>query len=557
MKRVLGIAKNQLSDLSAEDPEDNVDTCNWRYTLTFSFKSRDPNVYIEGVTLVSANMLDVTDQVVNTNCIQFEVEIVIRATAANTNNNTSLEAVTSTLEIAAVLLSEQKDKINSQIRTTDAAYNSVSLGLLAMEIGGGIARPPPLPGIDDTCSEDASSFLSTKGRKDVQHYGVSSTFTKSAIWKMRLVTPLTVKTTSIGGARAALGATLVSLEISHSNDHSFPVIVKSIAFYSGHSRLYRVDDEKKLNKKLTPMQEIDPMAATAAAAARRSFTATSTPRTGETLQLNASVGGDSSLTMTSMLGGSNAVLDMTRHVRWAYAQGTAPTLPITLYPHETVSTVVQIDAGEDLRSRTFVSPVAITAVVVENNGQHSTTSVIAADATWTTERVAVVPADALRVDLSLRESRYKVGAPLVISIRVLNLSNEDRNLMLLMAKDESSNSNETSSYGAPLRTNKPGNRGYSVNTAVVSEVNGYTFGVWGLSGDDDGTTRQNRDHELLAVDAALLLGDVKGQHSIEAELRFVPLREGTLDVPNLKLYDKAHGKWYNCIHCLKIVAAAS
>ena len=66
---------------------------------------------------------------------------------------------------------------------------------------------------------------------------------------------------------------------------------------------------------------------------------------------------------------------------------------------------------------------------------------------------------------------------------------------------------------------------HSFNTAVVSEVNGYTFGVWGLSGDDDGTTRHHRDHELLAVDAALLLGEVKGQHSIEAELRFVPLRE--------------------------------
>ena len=69
------------------------------------------------------------------------------------------------------------------------------------------------------------------------------------------------------------------------------------------------------------------------------------------------------------------------------------------------------------------------------------------------------------------------------------------------------------------------------NMAVSLEVNGYTLGVWGLSGDDDGTTWHHRDHELLAVDAALLLGEVKGQHSIEAELRFVPLWEGTLDVP--------------------------
>jgi len=42
---------------------------------------------------------------------------------------------------------------------------------------------------------------------------------------------------------------------------------------------------------------------------------------------------------------------------------------------------------------------------------------------------------------------------------------------------------------------------------VVSEVNGYTFGVWGLSGGDDGTTRHHRhhrDHKLLAMDAAIV-----------------------------------------------------
>jgi len=49
---------------------------------------------------------------------------------------------------------------------------------------------------------------------------------------------------------------------------------------------------------------------------------------------------------------------------------------------------------------------------------------------------------------------------------------------------------------------------------------------------------------------------VKGQHTMDAELRFVPLREGTLDVPNLRLYDKLSQKWYSCVHMLKIVAAA-
>jgi hypothetical protein len=122
------------------------------------------------------------------------------------------------------------------------------------------------------------------------------------------------------------------------------------------------------------------------------------------------------------------------------------------------------------------------------------------------------------------------------------LSLESRDLMLLMAKDEQK--------GFTPKDD-------AVNTAVVSEVNGYAFGVWGISGEDDGTVRLNRDHELLAVDAALLLGEVMGQHAADAELRFVPLREGTLKVPNWKLYDKFAGRWYNCVHTLKIVAKAN
>ena len=235
------------------------------------------------------------------------------------------------------------------------------------------------------------------------------------------------------------------------------------------------------------------------------------------------------------------VIDMSQYVKWGFVGGTEPNLPLTIKRHEAYSTVLTIDAGEDLRSRSFFSPISVTAAV------DSGSSVVeSADAQWTTGRVAVEPADAFRIDLSLQQSSAcYVGAPLVVALRVLNLSTETRDLMLLMAKDD-----ETSN--ASLATPKHG----SVNTAIVSEVNGYTFGVWGLSSDDDGTIRHNRDHELLAVDAALLLGEVKAQHSVDAELRFVPLREGTLDVPNLKLYDKTEGKWYNCMHMLKIVAAA-
>ena len=549
MQRILSIARRQLSDPPKDGGEAVVvsNANDFQLSLMFQFKSRDTDILVEGVTLVSARI--VSEEAGNESVVLFELEIMIRSTADCADKYHSYQrAVTSTLEISAVLVCEDEEEESNRISVSEAQYNSFHLGLLSLEMGGGIVRTPSLRYSKDSENFDESRVSSSDTRKPAkvsQRCGIFLTHTKPTLWNLRLVMPLFVQTTSMGGARAALGATLVSLNISHSNNHPFSVIIKSIAFYSGHSRLYQHEEDKRYSKKMSPTASV--------AAVRRTFSA-STPRGDSALSLSPSTVSDPQ-SLTSMLSGSNAVIDMTRHVRWSYAQGTAPTLPITLLPHEAINTVIQIDAGEDLRSRTFLSPVAVTAVVLDNNNHFSTASVITADAVWTTERVAVVPADALRVDLTLRESRYKVGAPLVISIRVLNLSNEDRNLMLLMAKDER-NSGYTSSSNRGLGS-RSNTRGYAVNTAVVSEVNGYTFGVWGLSGDDDGTTRQNRDHELLAVDAALLLGDVKGQHSVEAELRFVPLREGTLDVPNLKLYDKAHGKWYNCIHCLKIIAAAS
>ena len=37
----------------------------------------------------------------------------------------------------------------------------------------------------------------------------------------------------------------------------------------------------------------------------------------------------------------------------------------------------------------------------------------------------------------------------------------------------------------------------AVTTAVVLEFNGYTFGVWGLSGVDDGTTRDKQNYKVV------------------------------------------------------------
>lgn len=306
---------------------------------------------------------------------------------------------------------------------------------------------------------------------------------------LNMTSALCVSVRNVSGSSG--GSTLVSLTIRHSNTHSEPVTITNIALHPGHSRAD------------LPYSKTD----------------------------------------HSMPGGETSVTDMSRFVKWGYAPRTEPQLPLVLHPNNAYSTVLTIDAGQDLRSRSFVSPISVTAAV--GSSSNTVVVVVATEAQWTTGRVAVEPADAFRVDMNVAQQFNYVGAPLVVSLRVMNLSTKTRDLMLLMAKDDDKNT-----------MTSPQRQSGTVTAAVVSQVNGYTFGVWGLSEDDDGTKRQNRDHDLLAVDAALLLGEVKGQHSVDAELRFVPLREGTLDVPNLKLYDKTEGKWYNCVHKLQIVATA-
>lgn len=455
------------------------------------------------------------------------------------------------LSVQAVFsMREVQPKINSRIpvspRTAAPEFiGDLSLGLLALEAGNTVID---YHSHTNTSSASFSNVVVETKRIRSQPQFIS----------LKAMNPITLTVREVGGARAATGATLVSLTVAHSNVHDHPVTINNLALHPGHSR------EAKSSSPLyiTP---------TSTSTCNSNGTASNNNNTHShshfhyypTLTIyNTSVDPPIVTFNKSMQGGEADIIDMSRHVRWGYAPGTAPTLPITLNKHEAFSTVIKIDASDNLVSRTLITPIAVVAEIGKDRSLAST------DARYTTSRVAEELSDAFRIDMSLREARYRVGAPLVVSLRVLNLSNEDRDLMLLMAKDEDKNQQRTNTNPSYFRKDSQMHlmmgmgepqqpKQFSVNTAVVSEVNGYTFGVWGLAGDDDGTTRHNRDHELLAVDAALLLGEVKAQHSIEAELRFVPLREGTLDVPNLKLYDKLSEKWYSCVHMLKIVASAS
>jgi hypothetical protein len=357
------------------------------------------------------------------------------------------------------------------------------------------------------------------------------------IVEVTLTDALAIDVTSVTGPTT--GRTLVSLVMRHPNTHQEPVTVTNIALHPGHSRL----------------------------------------------ELPAPPGATQNHTPT------HTVADMSKCVQWGYAPKTQPRLPLVLYPQGAFATILTVDAMEHMRSRTFKSPVSVTAVVgtvnanptITEEGNTTTkipTTISTADAQWTTGRLAQEPSDAFRIDMQLQNKEFYVGEPFTIFLRVKNLSAEARDMMLLVAKDsdkqqsnatltttsstqalatpttnnlnvKSSNPAATNSAAAaqtPPRSSVP-------NTAVVSEVNGYTFGVWGLIADADNPVfRLDRDQDLLAIDAALLLGEVKGHHSVEAQLRFNPLREGTLDVPNMQLFDKRNRKWYYCTHKLNIVA---
>jgi hypothetical protein len=264
---------------------------------------------------------------------------------------------------------------------------------------------------------------------------------------------------------------------------------------------------------------------------------------------------------------------MTKSVQWGYTPMTELSLPLTLHPREAYSTVLFVNAGEEMMSRFFISPVSVTGVVgsVNNDGsgdgkdrdKESRSSydqcrvVVAGDAHWTTELVAVEPADAFRVQMTVQQPLVHLGEPMIIKFRIFNLSLDSRNLMLLVSREQSQVPSHQVGYGgSTLSASKSTSVGKveTVNAAVVSEANGYTFGVWGILGDDDGIVRLNRDFDLLAIDSALMLGNLQGQHAVDAELRFVPLRLGRLQVPDWKLYDKVANRWYTCSHNLSVVA---
>ena len=339
--------------------------------------------------------------------------------------------------------------------------------------------------------------------------------TPPLIFDAILLSPLRLAVREVPGARGATGSTLVEVTVEHPTDcHDEVVTVTGISFHPGQSRLwsgdtndfpdddddYDDDEEDGYDDNTLSRIGVDESGrgsgvidredgSTTHGGAGTSTSMSSYGRSDRRAAIaSASVARRAASSTAaegrSMQGGELSVIDMSRRVRWGYAPGSAPDLPLVLEPYEAFATVIQIDAGEDVRSRAFLSPITVNATVGrrspctpqhrhragwrglfnrnsiadeyesdvggdggegENESDGGERIMVAADARWTSSRVGIENSDAFRVDMSLRgglATTCRVGAPLVISLRVLNLSMEPRDLMLLMAKDGEGGEND-------------------------------------------------------------------------------------------------------------------
>jgi hypothetical protein len=334
--------------------------------------------------------------------------------------------------------------------------------------------------------------------------------------QVALTQALSISARSLPGpSNSNMGETLVSLTIRHSNTHAHQVAITNIALHPAfsHETSHRT----------------------------RSAITSATNRNDDDRK--------------------SSVIDMSKSVHWGFAQKSDPQLPLTLGPHEAYSTVLTIKSLGGSKCQTFSSPVSVTAVVSKKNsssvsdgGSSSSSSaagslsgdgqdniVARANVAWTSGASAVERSDAFRVNMTLPQEECTVGAAFAVALEVFNLSPDLRNVNLVLAKQKHAESQKKNIKKAK-QPKEPSGKDDS-NRVVVPPI------LAGLALKDDCYY-----DELLAMDESLWLGEFRGLSCNKAKLRFIPLRAGTLKLPNFGLVDETSGKLYQCMHNLQVVA---
>jgi hypothetical protein len=198
--------------------------------------------------------------------------------------------------------------------------------------------------------------------------------------------------------------------------------------------------------------------------------------------------------------------------------------------------------------------------------------------TFTTYRAPVEPSDAFRVDMRIVRAdpittdvpngsspaaspvTVQVGSTFGVRIEISNLSSDPRDVLVLV--DGTAPASAASGPRSSLVVAE------SQESAVVSEKDGRTFCVRGLNPDHDdpasdpaaggdGASARRSTDDLVLIDTAVHVGEVKGGSSGVATLRLLPLRDGTLPIPKIQLLDRRRGKRYDAPHTLSVVVGTS
>lgn len=210
--------------------------------------------------------------------------------------------------------------------------------------------------------------------------------------------------------------------------------------------------------------------------------------------------------------------DQSGAVQWGFAHGAHLKMPLTIRPSQAHATILHI-LGSSETGQAYISPLSVTASLKQ--GSATAKSVVAAvDVEW--ESASQVPnnsSDALRVDVTAEQDCH-VGVPFSVNLRVQNLGkNNASNLKVRIPRGSTKKNKDFAIFGAA--------------EAVVLDANG-----------DD----------LLELDDAVPLGEIRSRESTETELRFLISAPGIFKVPHFLIFDGDSGRSFQCVHNVQVVA---
>jgi hypothetical protein len=522
---------------------------------------------VERVTILSTQQLHTatTEHTHhNTSSILFHTEIIVQVSNVDDDDDTAVTTTTTTA--AAAVGNGARSRRMDSTTATETAKSMVKLNLeitatfteMKLPSSSSDNDDATLSTIIDTTSttttatmlrkQELASLFSRGGRYGSQRHHPAA----AVVVVTRSLSPvslhvalqhaMTIQVRSLPGP--IMGQTYIAIQMAHSNSHVHPVTITNIALHPGVSTI--ITTRLPLN---VPPENANTTATTAAAA----------------------------IPMDT--------LDMNHSVQWGLVtdnvQQQQQQLPLVIQPHEAYSMILSVVAQNNNNNDTscwwgsyYSCPLTVSARIMDPNNSLSRTMVVdggggtdtgtaivltTTHVDYTTGCTVTEPSDAFRIQMTLVPAKeriivdddqhhpttttttttvddtsisYTVGALMTVQLDISNLSSEARHLMLQL--DHCSRTSTSTTTG---------------RWTVVSERDdGYQFRV--KSGPTD---YDDEERNVVAIDSALVIGELKGFSSTQAKLRMVPLQKGTLTIPHFKLVDYRTGKRYQCIHQLQAV----